>query len=297
MSITGRVAVVTGAGNGLGRAHALYLASQGASIVVFDLSEEAVRQVVDDIGSAGGTALAAVGSVTDEVAVKGMVDAAMMRFGKIDILINNAGILRDKTFAKGTIDDFRLILEVHLMGSVICTRSVWDVMRQQNFGRIVFTTSSSGLFGNFGQANYGAAKMALVGLMQTLALEGAKYNIRVNCLAPTAATQMTADLFTPEVLAALRPEYVSPGLYPLVLEDAPTRAIVCAGAGHFSTAQIALTKGMFIGTGSDAGQRVAQHWPDISNVSELTIPDQGSRQGELELMSANHAKGAGQSQI
>src|SRR5687768_271971 len=199
----GRVAIVTGAGGGLGRLHALGLAARGAKVVVNDLggtldgsggTPSAALAVVDEIGAAGGEAIVSGASVTDFGAVQTMVGEAMQRWGRVDILINNAGILRDKSFTKMEIADFRLVMEVHLMGAVHCCKAVWDIMRAQNYGRIVMTTSSSGLFGNFGQANYGAAKMALVGLMQTLSIEGAKNNIRVNCLAPTAATRMTENL-------------------------------------------------------------------------------------------------------
>ena len=196
----GRVAIVTGAGGGLGRLHALALAARGASVVVNDLggtldgsggTPTAANAVADEIRAAGGKAIANGASVTDLAAVQAMVAAAMTEWGRVDILVNNAGILRDKSFAKMEIDDFRAVMDVHLMGAVHCTKAVWETMRAQNYGRIVMTTSSSGLFGNFGQSNYGAAKMALVGLMQTLSIEGAKNDIRVNCLAPTAATRMT----------------------------------------------------------------------------------------------------------
>jgi NAD(P)-dependent dehydrogenase (short-subunit alcohol dehydrogenase family) len=174
--------------------------------------------------------------VTDAQAVQAKVAQAMQAWGRVDILVNNAGILRDKCFTKMTPDDFRLVVEVHLMGAVNGTNSEWDAMRAQNYGRIVMTTSSSGLYGNFGQSNYGAAKMALVGLMQTLSIEGAKNGIRVNCLAPTAATRMTKNLMPDSALELLRPEAVTPGLLALVAEDAPTRAILCAGAGAFERA-------------------------------------------------------------
>ncbi|HJV79863.1 SDR family NAD(P)-dependent oxidoreductase, partial [Noviherbaspirillum sp.] len=191
----GQVAIVTGAGGGLGRSHALQLAARGAKVVVNDLgvardgtgnAQSAAERVVAEIRAAGGHAMASGASVTDPAAVEDMVSLVMREWGRIDILVNNAGFLRDKSFSKMTLDDFRAIVDVHLMGAVYCTKAVWEIMKQQNYGRIVMTTSSSGLFGNFGQANYGAAKMALVGLMQTLAIEGEKYGIRVNCLAPTA---------------------------------------------------------------------------------------------------------------
>src|SRR3990167_998289 len=205
----GRVAIVTGAGGGLGRSHALQLAARGAKVLVNDLgsardgsggSSAAAEAVVAEIRAAGGVAMANGASVTDPAGVQAMVDQVMAEWGRIDILVNNAGILRDKSFSKMTLDDFRLVVDVHLMGSFYTTKAVWDIMKAQNYGRIIFTTSSSGLFGNFGQANYGAAKMAVVGLMQTLSLEGEKYNVRVNCLAPTAATRMAEDLMPPAVL-------------------------------------------------------------------------------------------------
>jgi len=221
VDLSGRVAIVTGAGGGLGREHALLLARLGAKVTVNDLGSSvggaegaavAAQQVVDEIVGAGGEALANGASVTDVEQVREMVAAAAARWGRVDILVNNAGILRDKTFAKMDLADFRLVLEVHLMGAVNCTKAVWDIMRAQNYGRIVMTTSSSGLYGNFGQSNYSAAKMALVGLMQTLALEGAKNDIRVNCLAPTAATGMMEGLLTAEAVAILHPGAVSPAV-------------------------------------------------------------------------------------
>jgi NAD(P)-dependent dehydrogenase (short-subunit alcohol dehydrogenase family) len=281
-----RVAIVTGAGTGLGRSHARFLAARGAKVIVNDLSEDAARAVAEEIRSAGGQALSLGASVTDEAAVAEMVAQAHSSWGRVDILINNAGILRDKSFAKMSLEDFRLVLDVHLMGSVICTKAVWPLMREQNYGRVVMTTSSSGLYGNFGQANYGAAKMALVGLMQTLALEGEKYNIRVNCLAPTAATQMTAGILSEESLAILAPERVSPGLLALVSESAPTRAILCAGAGHFERANVTLTAGAYIGSGEDAGERVISQWAAISDRADEIVPAYGFVQAERETATA-----------
>ncbi|GAA0190421.1 NAD(P)-dependent dehydrogenase (short-subunit alcohol dehydrogenase family) [Brevundimonas nasdae] len=280
-----RVAIVTGSGGGLGRKHALYLASQGARVVVNDLTEATARAVADEIVAAGGEAIAAAGSVTDVDAVQAMVDAAMAQWGRVDILVNNAGILRDKSFAKMTMDDFRLVVDVHLMGAAICSKAVWEIMRQQNYGRIVMTTSSSGLYGNFGQANYGAAKLALVGLMQTLAIEGERYGIRVNALAPTAATQMTNGVLSDESLTALDPGLVSPGLLALVQEEAPTRAILCAGGGHFARANITLTKGVRIGA-DDAGQGLIAAWDRASDRSDEAVPAYGFQQAEQELASA-----------
>lgn len=294
----GRVAIVTGAGGGLGRQHALALAARGAKVVVNDLggardgtggSQTPAEQVVAEIRAAGGEALASAASVTDYAAVEAMVAEAMDAWGRVDILVNNAGVLRDKTFAKMDLEDFRFVLEVHLMGAVNCTRAVWDGMRERNFGRIVMTTSSSGLYGNFGQSNYGAAKMALVGLMQTLSLEGAKHDIRVNCLAPTAATRMTEDLGARLDLEALRPELVTPGLLHLVSEDAPTRAILCAGAGGFERAHVTLTQGIWAG-GPDAAEQVAARWDEISDRTGEIVPESGAAQGMTEMGKAARSK-------
>jgi len=288
MELNGRIAIVTGAGAGLGRAHALLLARYGAKVVVNDIGEAADR-VVAEIKAAGGEALAARGSVTDETQVAAMVESARERWGSVHILVNNAGILRDSSFAKMSLKDFRDVLDVHLMGAVICTQAVWGPMREQNYGRIVMTTSSSGLYGNFGQANYGAAKMALVGLMQTLSIEGAKNNIRVNCLAPTAATAMTDTLLPPPMKALLVPERVSPGLIKLVSDDAPTRAILCAGAGSFERAFITLTPGAYIGVGDNAAEQVAARWEEISDRTNETVPDAGGAQIQREVTVASQA--------
>jgi NAD(P)-dependent dehydrogenase (short-subunit alcohol dehydrogenase family) len=289
LDFTGRVAIVTGAGGGLGREHALALAARGAKVVVNDFGraaeggQSAADTVVDEIRRAGGVALADHGSVTDEAAMRAMVDAAVKAWGRVDILVNNAGILRDKSFAKMDLADFRLVMDVHVMGAVHCTHAVWPVMRAQQYGRIVMTTSSSGLYGNFGQSNYGTAKMALVGLMQTLSIEGAKDGIRVNCLAPTAATRMTEGLLPPEVLARLNPAAVTPGLVYLVSEDAPTRTILCAGAGTFERAHVTLTHGVHIGSGADAAEQVAARFDAISNRDGETVPQAGSEQGRNEI--------------
>jgi NAD(P)-dependent dehydrogenase (short-subunit alcohol dehydrogenase family) len=293
-----RVAIVTGAGGGLGRSHALALAGRGARVVVNDLgaardgeggSPTAAERVAEEIRAGGGEAVADGASVTDAAAVEAMVARAVAEWGRIDILVNNAGILRDKTFAKMSLGDFRAVVEVHLMGAVNCTKAVWGAMRAQNYGRVVMTTSSSGLYGNFGQANYSAAKMALVGLMQTLALEGAKNNIRVNCLAPTAATRMTADVMPEQALARLTPEAVSPGLLALVSEDAPTRTILCAGAGSFERSHVTLTRGVFIGTGEDAPERLASAMEAVSNRTDETVPENAAAQGAVELANAAEA--------
>jgi len=298
MRFDGRVAIVTGAGGGLGRQHALALAARGAKVVVNDLggtvdgnggTPKAAQAVVDEIRAAGGEAIANGASVTDPQAVRAMVEQALAAWGRIDILVNNAGILRDKSFAKMELDDFRLVIEVHLMGAVNCTKAVWETMRAQNYGRIVMTTSSSGLYGNFGQANYGAAKMALVGLMQTLSIEGTKNDIRVNCLAPTAATRMTENLMPEAVLKLLQPESVTPGLLALVAEDAPTRAILCAGAGAFERAHITLTNGVFVGLPNDAPEQVALQFDALSDRDGETVPASGNAQGTLEIGKATRA--------
>ena len=287
----GRVAIVTGAGGGLGREHALALAARGAKVVVNDLgsardgagsSTTAADAVVAEIEAAGGEAMANGASVTDAEAVQAMVDAAVAKWGRIDILVNNAGVLRDKTFAKMTLEDFRFVVDVHLMGAVNCTKAVWEIMRTQNYGRIVMTTSSSGLYGNFGQANYGAAKLALVGFMQTLSIEGAKNDIRVNCLAPTAHTRMTEDLGAALPLEHLGPELVSPGLLYLVSEDAPTRCILAAGAGGFERAYVTLTQGIRA-VGDDSPEQIAARFAEISDRTDEIVPDMGAAQGMIEL--------------
>jgi NAD(P)-dependent dehydrogenase (short-subunit alcohol dehydrogenase family) len=284
--LEGRVAIVTGAGGGLGREHALFLARQGARVVVNDVAASAAEAVAAEIAAGGGKAFGHAASVTDESAIAGLVNRTVAEFGRVDILVNNAGILRDKSFAKMSIDDFRLVLDVHLMGAVICSKAVWDRMREQKYGRIVMTTSSSGLFGNFGQANYGAAKMALVGLMQTLGIEGEKYDIRVNCLAPSAATQMTQGVLAESSLRAMSPALVSPALLGMVVDDAPNRAIVCAGAGHFARSYITLTQGQYIGSGDEAGVRVIQNWDAISDRGGALVPAYGFLQVEREVASA-----------
>jgi NAD(P)-dependent dehydrogenase (short-subunit alcohol dehydrogenase family) len=294
-----RVAIVTGAGGGLGRQHALALAARGARVVVNDLggsrdgggaSSAAADAVVAEIRAAGGEAIANAASVTDFDAVQAMVQQALAAWGRVDVLVNNAGILRDKSFGKMTVEDFRLVVDVHLMGGVHCCKAVWPVMVAQKYGRIVMTSSSSGLYGNFGQANYGAAKMALVGLMQTLAIEGAKYGIRVNALAPTAATRMTEDLMPAEVLAALKPEAVVPAMLFLASEQAPTRAIACAGAGTFEAAHITLTRGIHLGLGDDTPERLAAAWSEVSEREGETVPESGAAQGSNEVGQALAAR-------
>ena len=291
----GRVAIVTGAGGGLGRQHALALAARGAKVLVNDLggtrdgsggSVSAAQAVVDEILAAGGEAIANGASVTDFVAVQAMVRQAVDAWGRVDILVNNAGILRDKSFAKMELADFELVVDVHLMGAVHCTKAVWALMNEQKYGRIVMTTSSSGLYGNFGQSNYGAAKMALVGLMQTLSIEGAKNDIRVNCLAPTAATRMTEGLRPEAVLDALQPEAVVPAMLVLVAQDAPTRTILCAGAGSFEAAHITLTQGVWLGNEALTPERLAERLTEVTDPAGQTVPQSGAAQGTLEISKA-----------
>ena len=286
MTLEGRVAIVTGSAGGLGRSHVRYLARKGARVVVNDLSQNAADSVAGEVTDAGGKALAIAGSVTDERAMGAMVGRVVDEWGRVDILVNNAGILRDKSFGKMSLNDFRLVVDVHLMGAAICTKAVWERMREQRYGRVVMTTSSSGLYGNFGQANYGAAKMALVGLMQTLAIEGEKYNIRVNCLAPSAATQMTEGVLSEQSLRVLDPALVSPGLLALVSDDAPTRTILCAGAGNFAAAYVTLTPGYHVEAGEDAGEDVIAHWRDVTDRAGEIVPAYGFTQAEREVASA-----------
>jgi len=289
LDFTGRVAIVTGAGGGLGRQHALALAARGAKVVVNDLA--AAQAVVEEIKAAGGEAIANGASVTDFAAVQAMVQQAVDAWGRVDILVNNAGILRDKSFAKMELADFQLVVDVHLMGAVHCSKAVWALMNEQKYGRIVMTTSSSGLYGNFGQSNYGAAKMALVGLMQTLSIEGAKNDIRVNCLAPTAATRMTEGLMPQAVLDALKPEAVVPAMLVLAGQDAPTRTVLCAGAGTFEAAHITLTNGAFIGIAADAPEQLAARLAEITDRNGEQVPQSGSAQGTNEVGKAMAAAG------
>jgi NAD(P)-dependent dehydrogenase (short-subunit alcohol dehydrogenase family) len=270
----GKVAIVTGAGGGLGRQHALELARRGAKVVVNDLgasmdgsggSSEAAQTVVEEIQAAGGEAIANGSSVTDDAGVDLMVRQAMDAWGRIDILVANAGVLRDKSFTKMTIGDFEFVLGVHLMGTVKPTKAIWEIMKAQNYGRIVVTTSSTGLYGNFGQTNYGAAKLALVGFMNSLKLEGQKNNIHVNTISPVAATRMTESLMTPDILARLAPEYVTPGVVYLCSEEAPTGTILTAGAGVFAIARIYETEGVYLGEGGLSVEQVRDHWAQIAD--------------------------------
>ena len=275
ISFEGRVAIVTGAGGGLGRCHALELAKRGAKVVVNDLggamdgtggSSEAAAKVVEEIRAAGGDAVADGCSVTDVSGVKRMVNNTRDRFGRIDVLINNAGILRDKSFTKMTLEDFRAVVEVHLIGAAICTSAVWSVMRDQGYGRILMTTSPSGLYGNFGQTNYGAAKMALVGFMNSLKIEGAKYNVHTNAIAPVAATRMTEALMPAEAAKRLGPELVTPAVLFLVSEQAPNGVVMQAAGGRYSIACIVENPGMDLGTDATV-EEIADHYAQISNLT------------------------------
>ena len=295
----GRVAIVTGAGGGLGRQHALALAARGAKVLVNDLggavdgsggTVTAAQAVVDEIRAAGGEALANGASVTDFAAVEAMVQQAIDAWGRVDILVNNAGILRDKSFAKMDMADFNLVVQVHLMGAAHCCKAVWPHMVAQQYGRIVMTTSSTGLYGNFGQANYGAAKLAQVGLMQTLSIEGAKNNIHVNALAPTAATRMTEGLMPQEVLDALKPEAVVPAMLVLAHESAPTRTILCAGAGTFEAAHITLTQGIHLGIGADVPEQLAARLAEVTERAGEQVPQSGAAQGTNEVEKALAAR-------
>ncbi len=278
-----QVAIVTGAGAGLGGAHALALAERGARVVVNDLNGANAADICQRIARNGGEAMHHPADVSRYDEVQDMVAQAHARWGKVDILVNNAGVLRDRTFAKMDLADFRLVLEVHLMGSVHCTKAVWDGMRERHYGRIVFTTSSSGLFGNFGQANYSAAKMGLVGLMQTLALEGERYDIRVNALAPSAATAMTNNLYPAEALAGLGPELVSPAILALVGPQAPTRRILLAGAGSFEQANITMTQGLYLGRGPSVADELVNRFDEIAARDGETIPGNGGFQYQYEV--------------
>ena len=295
INFEGRVAIVTGAGNGLGRSHALALAERGAKVVVNDLggardgtgaSSDAAMDVVALIKAAGGEAFAHGANVANFDEVQDMVAQAMEKWGRVDILINNAGILRDKSFSKMDLADFKLVMDVHLMGSVNCSKAVWEIMRGQNYGRIVMTTSSSGMYGNFGQSNYGAAKMAVLGFMNTLVLEGGKNNIHINALAPTAGTRMTEDLMPPEMLALLTAESVTVAALVLCDESAPTKNILCAGAGGYAKASMYETDGIFLAQDEQSPEFIVAAWDEISDPSNHQALESGGKQTEKFLMKA-----------
>jgi NAD(P)-dependent dehydrogenase (short-subunit alcohol dehydrogenase family) len=286
ISFTNRVAIITGAGGGLGRAHALHLARLGAKVVVNDLggsldgtggNSAASEKVVAEITAGGGEAIANGASVSDDAGVAHLIKQTMEKWGRIDVLVANAGILRDKSFGKMELNDFEAVINVHLMGTVKAAKAVWDIMKSQAYGRIVVTTSSTGLYGNFGQTNYGAAKLSLVGLMNSLKLEGAKDNIKVNALCPVAATRMTEALMPPAVLEMLKPEFVSPAMAYLASEEAPTGMILTAAAGVFAAAQIVETDGINLGHGASADD-IAAHFSQIADWSTAKHYGQGGEQ-------------------
>ena len=284
-----RVAIVTGAGNGLGRAHALALAARGAKVVVNDLggardgtggSLSAAEEVANHINASGGEAIADGANVTDEEQVEAMVKAAVDKWGRVDILVNNAGILRDKTFHKMDFADYRAVIEVHLIGTALCTHKVWPIMREQQYGRIVCTSSPSGLHGIFGQANYGAAKAGMIGLMNALHLEGAKYNIRTNLLSPSAKTRMTEDLgFPPEILDMMTPEAITAALLFLVGDDAPSRAIISCAAGGYARGYVVETDGVYLPPHDQTPEKIAEHWEKISDKSDVHYYENSSGPG------------------
>jgi len=271
----GKVVIVTGAGGGLGRCHALEYARRGAKVVVNDLggsmdgtgaNSAAAEAVVAEIKAMGGQAIANGSSVTDKAGVENLVKQTMDAFGRIDVLVNNAGILRDKSFAKVSLEDFEFVVDVHLMGGVYCSKAVWPIMVEQNYGRIVMTTSPTGLYGNFGQTNYGAAKAGLVGLMNTLKLEGAKSNIKVNTVAPVAATRMTENLMPPAMLELLKPELVTSAVVFLSGDECPNGEIIVAGAGFFAKARMMESEGMALGKNASADD-LAAHWDKIADMA------------------------------
>ena len=276
LDFTDKVVIVTGAGGGLGKAHALDFARRGAKVVVNDLggsvdgsagTSAAAEEVVAEILAAGGQAIANGSSVTDDDGVANMISQTMDAFGRIDVLVNNAGVLRDKSFAKMEIEDFTFVVDVHLFGTMKPTKAVWPIMKEQGYGRIMVTSSSSGLYGNFGQANYGAAKLGVVGFINTLKLEGQKDNIHINALAPVAWTRMTSNLMPPEMEEMLKPEQVTPAVVFMCSEEAPTGRIICACAGAFASAQIIESRGMYLGADPTAEQ-VAENWEQISKMDD-----------------------------
>jgi NAD(P)-dependent dehydrogenase (short-subunit alcohol dehydrogenase family) len=283
----GQVAIVTGSGGGLGRCHAIELAKRGAKVVINDLggaadgtggSSEAAMAVVAEIEALGGEAIANGANVAKYDEVEAMVQQAKDKWGRVDILVNNAGILRDKSFNNGSLDDFKMVLDVHLMGSINCTKAVWDTMREQAYGRVVMTTSSSGLYGNFGQTNYGSAKMGVIGAMNTLCQEGAKYNIKVNALAPTAGTRMTEGLIPEAAFDLLTPETVTPAVLYMVSEDAPNRTIMAAGAGCYSVVKIVESHGAWLSPEEQTPEGIAAHWDAITNSDGEAVPQAGFEQ-------------------
>jgi len=295
-----QVVIVTGSGNGLGKSHVLEFARRGARVVVNDLggardgsggSSEAAQAVVEEIVGSGGEAIANGANVAEYDQVEAMVAEAIDKWGRVDVLVNNAGILRDKTFAKMDLADFQMVMDVHLKGSVNCTKAVWEHMRGRQYGRILMTTSSTGLYGNFGQSNYGSAKMALVGLMNTLGLEGHKYSIKVNALSPIAATRMTEDVIPEKLLGLLHPEAVTPAVIFMCSEDAPSRQIIAAGAGGFAKVTIQETPGVFLKPDSLDAENVAAGWDKIAETEGMRELQYGGEQTEKFLTAAAKALG------
>ncbi len=300
INFEGRVAIVTGAANGLGKSHALSLAKLGAKVVVNDFggardgtggSSEAAEKVVAEIKAAGGEAIANGADVSSEEQVDAMVKQTLDQWGRIDILVNNAGILRDKSFAKMEMSDWDKVVAVHLTGSAICTRAVWPVMREQKYGRVIMTTSTSGLYGNFGQANYGAAKMGVAGLMNTLCLEGEKYDIKVNCVAPTAATRMTEDLMPKEVLALLEPEAITPAVLFLASDQAPNQRIVLAGAGCYAMVRLMESDGIYLNEEERTPDAIAAQFEQLGDMGSAREMTNGGEHVTKILTKAAQAKG------
>ncbi len=295
-----RVAIVTGAGNGIGKSHAIELAKRGAKVVVNDLggsrdgsggSLSTAETVVQEIKANGGEAIANGANVAKFGEVQSMIEDAKKKWGRVDILVNNAGILRDKTFAKMELEDFRTVLEVHLMGSVNCCKAAWETMREQNYGRIVLTSSSSGLYGNFGQANYGAAKAAMVGLMNVLHHEGQKFNIKVNTLSPTAATRMTEELLPPNVLQLMQPEAITPAVLYMVSDDAPSRTIMGAGAGVYAVVRVVETQGVYLAPEERTPETIAARFAEISDIKTAQILEGAFQQTQKYVAMAAKAAG------
>lgn len=298
ISFEGRVAIVTGAGSGLGRSHAKGLAALGARVVVADLgtmaggrveASQASLVVAEEIRAAGGEVVAEAADVTDFGQVSGMVARTVNRWGRVDVLVNNAGIVRDKTFGKIALDDFELVLKVHVNGTVNCTKAVWPLMRDRSYGRIVLTSSSSGLYGNFGQSNYGAAKTAMVGLMNVLHLEGEKHDIRVNTLVPIASTGMTEGVLTAEQVSVFKPESVTPAVLYLASEQGPSRIILGAGGGAYAVTHIVDSPGIYIPSSQRTPDEIARRFGEIADIGAAEPLPSGVAHGDKFLNLARNA--------